>query len=71
MPSAVAANTEAGRIQFLLNREGQKATRAWIERTLIIYREALSQPASYAAALPYRPRFETAIREFEEWLAAH
>ncbi len=71
MPSPAIANTEARRIQFLLNRDGQKATHAWIARTLAIYREALGQPASYAAAWLYRSRFEAAIREFEEWLSAH
>ena len=63
------ANTESGRIQFLVKRDGVQAARIWIERTRDIYREALRQPVSYAAAEPHRSRFERAIREFEEWLA--
>ena len=56
---------ESGRIEFLLKRDGPEATRAWVQRTIAIYQGALRHPADSL----YRPRFEQAIREFEEWLA--
>lgn len=57
------------RIRVLLARDGRQATRAWVERTLRMYREELGRPTSYASDLVYRPRFERAVCEFEEWLA--
>ncbi len=63
-----AANTElkpeSERIRFLMQRDGPEATRAWVQRTLEIYRQALHDGDSM-----YRARFEQAVREFEEWLA--
>ncbi len=59
---------EAERIGFLLARDGRQATRAWVERTLRMYREELGRPTSYASDAAYRPRFERAVCEFEEWL---
>lgn len=55
---------ESERIQFLMKRDGPEATRAWVQRTLEIYRQALRNGDSM-----YRARFEQAVREFEEWLA--
>jgi len=60
---------ESERIEFLLKRDGPEATRAWVQRTLAIYRKALRNPAGHGADPVYRPRFEQAIQEFEEWLA--
>ena len=60
---------ESERIEFLLKRDGPKATRAWVERTLTIYRQALADPRNYANDPSYQPLFERAVREFEEWLA--
>jgi hypothetical protein len=60
---------EIERINYLLQRDGEKATRAWVERTLRIYREAVTKPGSHASNTTYRPLFEKAIHEFEEWLA--
>lgn len=60
--------SEAGRIAFLLQRDGRAATRVWIERTLNLYREAVRRPEHGAGSL-YRAQFEQAIGEFEEWLA--
>jgi hypothetical protein len=60
---------EIERINYLLQRDGEKATRAWVERTLRIYREAITKPGSHASNTTYRPLFEKAIHEFEEWLA--
>ena len=61
---------EASRIQFLLQRDGPEATRAWVSRTLRIYRESLDNRASHVAAPEFRPLFEQAIRDFEAWLAS-
>ncbi|MGH3672303.1 MAG: hypothetical protein ACRDSH_16990 [Pseudonocardiaceae bacterium] len=60
---------EIERIELLLERDGLAATRAWVERTLAIYRRALGDPRHYANDPSYKPRFEKSVREFEEWLA--
>jgi len=59
---------ERRRIEFLLQRDGLDATRAWVRRTLDIYRDALRNQASHPAAPDFRPLFEQAIRDYEEWL---
>ncbi len=61
---------ERNRIEFLLKRDGLEATRAWVRRTLQIYRDALANRSSHAAAAEFRPLFEQAIRDYEEWLAS-
>jgi hypothetical protein len=70
MPSSAEPRAETERIEFLLKRDGPAKTRAWIERTLAIYREALRDPKSYARDASYRPLFERSVRDFEEWLAS-
>jgi hypothetical protein len=62
-------SSERGRIEFLLARDGLPATRQWVARTAAIYRAALGSPSSHACAPMYRGLFETAILEFEAWLA--
>lgn len=73
-PPGVAIPTEvppeSRRIEFLLGRDGPEATRKWVERTADLYRAALGQRGHYAADAHYRPRFERAVREFEEWLVS-
>ena len=64
----MAMEQEAQRIEFLLERDGPKAARAWIERTLAIYRDAMESPKSHASLSDYLPSFEASIREFEAWL---
>lgn len=59
---------ETQRIQFLLERDGPDATKAWVERTLAMYRKAIESPNSHASVSDYRPSFEASIREFEAWL---
>ena len=59
---------ETQRIEFLIERDGPKLTRAWIERTLAIYREAVKSFKSHASLPDYLPSFEASIREFEAWL---
>lgn len=61
---------ERHRIEFLLRRDGPEATRAWVRRTRDIYRNALRDQTGHPAAPEFRPLFEAAIRDFEEWLAA-
>ncbi len=70
MASILEPRPESERIELLLKRDGLAATRGWVERTLAIYREAMRDPRNYAADPPYRPLFERAVREFEEWLAS-
>lgn len=65
----VEPQPESERIEFLLQRDGLEATRAWVERTLTIYRQALADPRNYANDPSYKPLFEQAVREFEQWLA--
>jgi hypothetical protein len=62
---------ETQRIQFLLERDGPDTTRAWVERTLAIYREAIQSHNHHASLSDYRPSFEASIREFEAWLKEH
>jgi hypothetical protein len=64
-------NLEDERINFLLQRDGLEVTREWVERTLNIYRVAISSPASHASRGEYKLLFERSIKEFEEWLSAH
>ena len=59
---------ERQRIEFLIARDGEAAARAWVERTALIYREAL-RASAYGTAAPYRYALERAAQEFEEWLA--
>lgn len=67
--SELTPRPESERIEFLLRRDGREATRGWVGRTLTTYRNELSRPGSYACDAIYRPRFERAVREFEDWLA--
>jgi len=69
MAQAVDPRPESERIELLLKRDGLEATRAWVERTVAIYRRALAEPKHYANDSSYKPRFERAVREFEEWLS--
>ncbi len=70
MIQATEERSELQRIGFLLNRDGPEAARAWVRRTLAIYRKELSDPRSFASDPTYKPRFERSAREFEEWLAS-
>jgi hypothetical protein len=61
--------SEKDRIEFLVRRDGKEQARAWVERTLRLYREAITS-GSHAAEGEYRPLFEQSIRDFEDWLRA-
>lgn len=69
MPRLSEVRPESERIEFLIRRDGQAQAREWVERTDGLYRAALGQRGHYAADPVYRPLFEKAVREFEEWLA--
>ena len=60
--------SEAGRIRLIVERDGLDSAVQWVHRTLQIYAQALDDPANFARAAEYRPRFEQSIREFEAWL---
>jgi hypothetical protein len=60
--------SEKQRIDLLVRRDGIREARAWVERTLKLYREAIASGAGHAATQEYRPLFEQSIREFEDWL---
>ncbi|MDQ3797759.1 MAG: hypothetical protein M3294_09415 [Pseudomonadota bacterium] len=67
--SNIPGRPEIERIDFLVRRDGKAAARAWVERTLAIYRAAIAKPGSHASSTTYRPLFEDSIRTFEAWLA--
>ena len=48
--------TEKHRIEFLVRRDGEEPARAWVERTLKIYREAIAS-GGHGATKEYRPLF--------------
>ena len=62
------ARAELERIDFLLHRDGDVATRSFVEVTLHTYRTALARPEHYASTPYYRWRFEQAVQEFQQWL---
>ena len=70
MPFLRDVRPEAERIGLLLGRDGHVTTRKWVERTAAIYQTALSQANHFASDPAYRPLFERAVREFNEWLAS-
>lgn len=59
---------EYERIRLLVERDGQSAARAWVERTLQIYLEAVASPGSHAPLTHYKPLFEASIDVFRQWL---
>jgi hypothetical protein len=65
----IAGRPEIERINFLTQRDGKRTAQAWVERTLSIYREAITKPGSHASTDSYRPLFEQSIHTFEAWLA--
>jgi hypothetical protein len=65
----IPGRPEIERINFLIQRDGVKATRTWVERTLQQYREAITKPGSPASNPTYRPLFEDSIQTFKAWLA--
>ena len=70
MSTRLRGGPEMERINFLVKRDGESAARAWVERTLKMYREVISNPRSHASYKDYQPLFQESIHEFEAWLAA-
>ena len=68
---AQAPRVEAARIAFLLARDGDASTLAWVRRTLGIYRRAVLDPQHFASTPEYRRRFLASCADFRRWLAAH
>ncbi len=62
---------ESQRLEFIVERDGEDAARAWAQRTLEIYRNAVDNPHSHASGAQYRGLFLAAIRDIEAWLQAH
>jgi hypothetical protein len=52
-----------------VRRDGATEARAWVERTLALYRGAVASGTSHASTKEYRPLFEQSIRDFENWLS--
>ena len=63
------AGVETGRIVFLLARDGNDATVAWVRRTLAAYRRAVLDPGHFASAPGYRRLFLASCAGFRSWLA--
>ena len=62
---------EAGRIAFLMARDGELAARQWVARTLVIYRRAVLVPAHFASTPEYRRKFILSYLSFRRWLSGH
>ena len=68
--SAERPGTKDERIRFPVERDGAELVRAWVERTVAIYRDAIANLRPHASKAEHRRRFRDAIRDFESWLAA-
>jgi len=60
---------ESSRIAFLLARDGDEATLAWVRRTLAIYRRAVLSRGHFAGSSDYRRLFLASCADFRRWLA--
>jgi hypothetical protein len=60
---------EAGRIRFLLARDGDAETVRWVRRTLRIYRAAVLDPHHHASSDVFRRGYIEAYCEFKRWLS--
>jgi hypothetical protein len=60
--------SEISRINSLVQRDGYEAARAWVERTLSSYREAVTKP-ELCLQIQVPLLFEQASGELEEWSA--
>jgi hypothetical protein len=54
--------------RILVQRDGYEAARAWVERALPSYREAVTKPEP-CLQIQVPPLFEQASGELEEWSA--
>ena len=60
--------TEEGRIRFLLGRDGEAETIAWVRRALRIYRAAVLGKPHYARSSVFRRGFIESYCDFKRWL---
>ena len=61
---------EAGRIAFLLQRDGHEATVQWIASVIRIYRRAVLNKSHFASTPYYRRRFICSYCDFKRWLGS-
>ena len=69
-PGCISNGIEAGRIAFLLGRDGEAQTLAWVRRTLGIYRRAVLDPRHFASTAGYRRQYLASCADFRRWLAS-
>jgi len=60
---------EGARIAFLLQRDGDAATRDWVQRTLAIYRRAVFRRGHFAASAAFRRSYLLSCADFRRWLS--
>lgn len=68
MDACRGMSMEAGRIGLLVARDGEEAARAWVRRTLAIYRRAVLDPGHFASTGDYRRKFLVSCAAFRRWL---
>jgi len=68
-PRAPSDGDERFRIAFLVERDGEAMTLAWVKRTLAIYRRAVLNPAHFASGPAYRRLFLASCADFRRWLS--
>ena len=59
---------EAGRIGFLLARDGRIAAIEWVKRTVAIYEQAVADSRHFASTPGYRDGFLASCTDFHRWL---
>jgi hypothetical protein len=59
---------EGRRIGLLLERDGLEAARAWVARTLAIYRRAVLDRSHFASRPEYRRSYLASCADFRRWL---
>lgn len=62
-------DVEAGRMAFLMMRDGELAARQWAERTLAVYRRAVLHRDHFASTPEYRRKFILSYLSFRRWLS--
>ncbi len=65
---------EKRRIEFLIERDGLEATRAWVARTMKIYRQAvlykgdINKRGHFATTIAFRRKFIESYLSFKKFL---
>ncbi|HSE01403.1 MAG TPA: hypothetical protein VLB72_11785 [Burkholderiales bacterium] len=63
-------DSEQGRLDFLVQRDGPAAAVEWARRTMGIYRRAVLDKRHFASKGEYRRLFVESYCEFKRWLTA-